>query len=59
MRDSKGRIHERIAVSGPQRGQDLMVVWACLVEEWKSATAAEREPDAVPWPAEDVEPISE
>ena len=56
VRDSKGRIHERVAISGPVQGQDFIIVWACHPAEWEAALAADREPDGVPWPAEDVEP---
>ena len=57
VRDSQGRAHIRIAVSGVTRGRDFLVVWACHPEEWQAAQAAEREPEAVPWPAEDVEAL--
>lgn len=47
------RLHRR-AASGVVAGLDFPVVWICKDEEWEAAQADSREPDAVPWPAEDV-----
>jgi hypothetical protein len=47
----------RVAVTNVVRGHRFPVVWVCAVEEWEQANLEEREPDAVPWPAEDVEPV--
>lgn len=35
-------------------GRDFAVVWICRPEEWEAAQAEGREPEGVPWPAEDV-----
>lgn len=53
-RDAFGQLLKRRAVSGPVQGHDFEVVWVCREEEWEAAQAEGREPDAVPWPAEDV-----
>jgi hypothetical protein len=51
-----GIVLEKRAVSGVIDGSDFPVVWACGESEWKAAEAERRDPDAVPWPAEDVRP---
>jgi hypothetical protein len=56
-RDSRGRTHDQIAVSGATPGRDFVVAWACRPEEYAAAIDGERLPDAVWWPAEDVEPL--
>jgi hypothetical protein len=48
----------RVAVTGVVRGRKFPVVWVCRTEEWDSALRERREPDAVPWPAEDVRPLA-
>lgn len=45
------------AVSAPEYGRDFMVVWVCPEEEWESARGEGREPNAVPWPADEVNPL--
>jgi hypothetical protein len=45
---------EKIALGGVTMGHDFPVVWACRADEWESARAEGREPNGVPWPAEDV-----
>ena len=45
---------ERRAVTGVQPGHDFPVVWVCSEEEWQAARAEDREPQGLPWPAEDV-----
>jgi hypothetical protein len=44
----------RVAVTNVVRGHRFPVVWVCAVEEWENANREQREPDSVPWPAEDV-----
>lgn len=44
----------RVAVTGVVRGRRFPVVWVCAEKEWEIASRLGREPDAVPWPAEDV-----
>jgi hypothetical protein len=46
----------RIAKSTIVEGTRFPVVWVCREEEWTQAINEDREPDAVPWPAEDVSP---
>lgn len=53
--DASGRRLRRRAVSGVVPGHDFQVVWICREEEWQLAQSEGREPDAVPWPAEDVQ----
>lgn len=45
---------ERRAVTGVEPGHDFPVVWVCSEEEWQTASAEDREPQGLPWPAEDV-----
>lgn len=35
-------------------GGDFAVVWACKPSEWDAAQAEGRDPEGIPWPAEDV-----
>lgn len=55
VRDVKGELLPRIALSGVEvDGHDFPIVWACTEREWEAATAENREPEGIPWPAEDV-----
>jgi hypothetical protein len=56
VRDAFGRILVRRALSGEVMGSSFLVVWACREEEWETALAEGREPEGIPWPAEDVRP---
>lgn len=42
------------ATTGVVPGERFEVVWAAREEEWQSAQAEGRDPNAIPWPAEDV-----
>lgn len=57
VRDAFGRTLRRIAVGPVDPGRDFAVVWACREDEWAVALAEGREPDATPWPIEDVTPL--
>jgi hypothetical protein len=46
---------ERRAITGVQPGRDFPVVWVCSEQEWQDARAQGREPEGLPWPAEDVQ----
>lgn len=50
-----GRARELRALGGMVAGGDFAVVWACRAAEWEAAEAEGREPEGIPWPAEDVE----
>ena len=52
--NARGERSERIALTEVVMGRDFPVVWICRPEEWVAARAEGREPDGVPWPAEDV-----
>lgn len=52
--NARGEHGERIALTGIVPGRDFPVVWICRPEEWDAAHAEERDPEGVPWPAEDV-----
>jgi hypothetical protein len=54
VRDAFGQGLQRVATGPFDRGYDFAVVWACRPEEWEAAQAEGREPDATPWPIEDV-----
>jgi hypothetical protein len=36
------------------QGVDFPVIWVCREEEWEAARQEGRDPEGVPWPAEDV-----
>jgi hypothetical protein len=57
--NARGERNERIALTGIVRGRDFPVIWICRPEEWVTAQAEGCEPEGVPWPAEDVQPVSE
>lgn len=44
----------RRAVTGVVDGMHFPVVWVCTDEEWAQARREDREPDGLPWPADDV-----
>jgi hypothetical protein len=52
--NARGEHGERVALSGIVQGRDFPVVWICRPEEWDAAQAEGRNPEGVPWPAEDV-----
>lgn len=54
--DAEGERLPRRALGGIVDGEDFAVVWVCREEEWSAAQREGREPDRVPWPAEDVRP---
>jgi len=56
VRTADGQLLPRRAVTDIVRGEDFPVVWVTREEEWNAAQAEGREPDAVPWPADDVRP---
>jgi len=58
VRSATGEFLPRRAVSGIEEGHDFAIVWVCREEEWRKAQGEGSEPDAVPWPAEDVSPAS-
>jgi len=55
--DISGKKHRRRAVTGVVPGHDFPVVWIAPEDEWHLALSEGREPDAVPWPAEDVSAV--
>jgi hypothetical protein len=56
VRSASGEQLRKRAVSGIEDGADFPIVWVSREAEWEAAQAEGRTPDAVPWPAEDVEP---
>lgn len=54
VRDAFGHILDRVAVTGVVRGHDFPIVWVSHGDEWAAAEAEGRDPDAVPFPADDV-----
>ena len=54
VRDALGQLLPRRAITGVVPGHDFPVVWVCGEEEWEAAREEGREPEDVPWPAEDV-----
>jgi hypothetical protein len=54
VRDAFGNRLPRVAVGPVDSGYDFAVVWATREDEWEAARAEGREPDATPWPIEDV-----
>jgi hypothetical protein len=55
VRSADGKHLPRRAVTGVEKGADFPIVWVSREEEWAAAETEGRDPDAVPWPAEDVE----
>ena len=49
-----GELRRLRALGGVMAGGDFAVVWACSEREWDAAIAEGREPEGIPWPAEDV-----
>lgn len=49
------------ATTGVQPGQDFPVVWLLEEDRWQKALAQQGDAQrlALPWPAEDVEPLEE
>jgi hypothetical protein len=43
------------ALTGVVPGGDFAVIWGCSEREWENAAAEGREPQGIPWPAEDVQ----
>lgn len=54
VRDAVGATLRRRALTGVTRGGDFPVVWACPEREWAEAQEQSRDPEGIPWPAEDV-----
>jgi hypothetical protein len=52
-----GELRELRALGGVIAGGDFAVVWACSTAEWDTAPHEDREPEGIPWPAEDVRVI--
>lgn len=57
--DVSGNQLRRRAIGGVTPGHDFPVVWITSEEEWEAARAEGRDPEAVPWPAEDVHPLAD
>ena len=57
VEDARGELLRRRALTDVVDGRDFEIVWVCRVEEWAAAQKEGREPDKVPWPAEDVHPL--
>ena len=53
VRDFKGAVLTRVALSSVVDGRDFPVVWACTRQEWDSSGEKGR-PEGLPWPAEDI-----
>jgi hypothetical protein len=58
-RTADGQFRRRRAITGVVDGLDFPVVWVCSPAEWDTAQAEGRQPEGLPWPAEDVEPAAE
>jgi hypothetical protein len=56
VRTASGEILKRWALSGIVEGGYFPVVWVCRQDELTLARDEGREPERVPWPAEDVWP---
>lgn len=54
VRDARGDLLERVAASTVKEGANFLVVWVSRPEEWAAALQERRDPEQVPWPAEDV-----
>ena len=56
VKDARGHELQKRALGPAVQGGTFRVVWACREDEWLAAQAEGREPDGMPWPAEDVRP---
>lgn len=54
VRTAFGNEAQKRAVTGVVKGSDFLIVRVCPPEEWDAAIRTGREPQSVPWPAEDV-----
>lgn len=54
VRDAAGHDRPKRALGPVTSGGTFDVVWACREEEWQAAHVEGREPEGMPWPAEDV-----
>lgn len=54
VKDARGYELRKRALGPTIQGGSFEVVWACREEEWQAAQAEGREPEGMPWPAEDV-----
>jgi hypothetical protein len=54
VRDALGNQLQRRALGPVDPGDTFPVVWAVREDEWQAAMSEGREPDATPWPVEDV-----
>lgn len=52
--DAKGVGLPKRALGKIVQGVDFPVIWVCREEEWQAAQLEGRDPEGVPWPAEDV-----
>lgn len=50
---------DKVAISGIAKGHDFPVVWVASPADWSKAQQAGTEPQALPWPAEDVRTVEE
>jgi hypothetical protein len=57
-RNAFGEENERHALSEVIEGDDFAVVWVCSEGEWEQARFEGREPEGIPFPAEDVRPLA-
>jgi len=57
--DAEGVRLLKRALGGVIQGVDFPVVWVCREEEWEAAQREGRQPEGVPWPAEDVQARTE
>ena len=55
-RTSASKLLPRRAVTEVVPGDDFPIVWICREEEWELAERERRSPQAVPWPANAVQP---
>jgi hypothetical protein len=52
--DARGRDLQKRAITPVVQGDNFPVVWVCREAEWTAAKAEGRDPEGLPWPAEDV-----
>lgn len=57
VQGADGEDRELRALGSTIAGGDFAVVWACSLSEWDAATAEGRDPEGIPWPAEDVKVV--
>ena len=53
-----GQERELYALGEVIAGGDFAVVWVCSRDEWEAAQFEDREPEGIPWPADELKALA-